>query len=127
MMLCLVPPTIEPTVTTAALVGLTSRLTIVWSDMIKSAAWTTGSAVMMIDNDVAGWRHALHSTEGRVSAKRNPLSKFHRAAFVIQKPASDPLVSENEIMIASPSDQVCLIDEKPAAADANRLMRSLQH
>ena len=30
MMLCLVPPWIEPTVTTAGWIGSTSRLTIVW-------------------------------------------------------------------------------------------------
>jgi parallel beta-helix repeat protein len=83
-----------------------------------------GSEVTMTDNQVAGWRHALHSTEGYVSAMGNSVSKFHRAAFVIQKPASDPSVSENKITTASPSDQVCLVDGKPAAADANKLILS---
>ena len=79
---------------------------------------------MMTENDVAGWRHALQSTEGRVSAKGNTVSRFHLAAFVIQKPASAPLVSDNEVATESPTDLVCLIDGKPAAADANKLIRS---
>ena len=69
----------------------------------------------------------MDSTEGHVNATGNSVTNFHRAAFVIQKPTSDPLVSENEIMVAFPSDQVCLIDGKPAASDANKLMRSDQH
>jgi hypothetical protein len=49
MMLCLVPPWIEPTVTTAGSVGLTSRLTSVCRSRTSLAAMTTGSMV------VCGW------------------------------------------------------------------------
>ena len=45
MMLCFVPPWIEPTVTTAGSIGLTSRLTIVWRSRTRSAARTIGSTV----------------------------------------------------------------------------------
>ena len=45
MMLCLVPPWIEPTVTTAGSLGSISRLTIVWRSTITSAARTIGSTV----------------------------------------------------------------------------------
>ena len=83
-----------------------------------------GSNVMMTDNEVAGWRHALHSTEGQASAERNTVTKFHRAAFVIEKPVSDPIVSENKVTTASPSDQACLIDNKPSREDENQLIRS---
>ena len=83
-----------------------------------------GSRVYMKDNQIAGWRHALHSTEAHVTANRNSVSKFHRAAFFIQKPASEPIISENEITAPSPSDHVCLVDGKSAAADTNKVIRS---
>ncbi|KAA5542262.1 right-handed parallel beta-helix repeat-containing protein [Roseiconus nitratireducens] len=85
-----------------------------------------GSTVVMTDNEVTGWRHALHSAEGHVNARRNSARKFHRAVFVIEKPASEPIVSENEATTASPSDQICLIDNKPSREDANKLIRSDQ-
>ena len=45
MMLCLVPPWIEPTVTTAGWIGLISRLTIVWRSSTSRAARAIGSTV----------------------------------------------------------------------------------
>lgn len=72
-----------------------------------------GSHVSMNDNRIAGWRHALHSSEGQVNATRNSVSNFHRTAFVIQKPAADVLVTDNQVLKAEPSDEVCLVDGKP--------------
>lgn len=43
MMLCLVPPWMEPTVTTAGVPGSSSRLTMVWSISTISEASTIGS------------------------------------------------------------------------------------
>ena len=88
------------------------------------AIWALkGSRVSMKDNQVAGWRHALHSTEGHVSATNNTVSKFHNAAFVIQKPVSNPIVTSNKVSTANPSDRVCLIDGKTVSGD-NELIRS---
>lgn len=84
------------------------------------------SSVTMRGNQIAGWRHALHSSEGHVIATGNTVSNFHRAAFVIEKPASEIQVAENNVTIGSPSDQVCLVDGKPAAAESNTLIRSDQ-
>jgi hypothetical protein len=83
-----------------------------------------GSRVTMNDNQVAGWRHALHSTEGHVTASGNSVSKFHRAAFVIQKPAAAQVVAENKVTTATPSDRVCLVDGKSAAVEENKLIVS---
>lgn len=88
------------------------------------AIWALkGSRVSMKGNQIAGWRHALHSTEGHVSAKDNTVSKFHGAAFVIQKPLSNAFVSSNKISTANPSDRVCLMDGKSVTGD-NELIRS---
>ena len=83
-----------------------------------------GSRVTMNNNKISGWRHALQSTEGHVAANGNIVSNFHRAAFVIQKPASDTIVADNQIVTGVASDQVCLIDGKPAKVDANTVVRS---
>lgn len=83
-----------------------------------------GSRVTMKDNRISGWRHALQSTEGHVAANGNVVSNFHRAAFVIQKPVSDTIVADNKIVTAVASDQVCLIDGKPAAVAANTVVRT---
>lgn len=71
-----------------------------------------GSKVIMTDNGVSGWRHALYSSEGHVTAKRNSVTNFHRAAFVIEKPASDPIISDNKTTTSSPSDQTSRMDRK---------------
>lgn len=87
------------------------------------AVWgLTGSRVAMTGNDVSGWRHALFSSEGQVSAKDNSVEKFHQAAFVIEKPLVDPVVSGNKITATSPSDHACLIDKKPTRKDVNQII-----
>ncbi|MBI1310362.1 hypothetical protein GC176_03570 [bacterium] len=86
-----------------------------------------GSRITLTGNRINGWRHALQSSEGHVTATGNAISNFHRAAFVIQKPASTPKVSGNEVTTANSSDQVCLIDGEPAAADANKVVAPSTH
>ena len=87
------------------------------------AIWALpGSRVTLTGNKVSGWRHALQSSEGHVTATKNTVSNFHRAAFVIQKPASTPEITDNEVLTASGSDQVCLIDGETAATDFNKLV-----
>lgn len=83
-----------------------------------------GARVTMKNNRISGWRHALQSTEGHVAATDNSVSDFHRAAFVIQKPASDAIVTGNRIKTAVASDHVCLIDGKPAFSATNTVVRS---
>ncbi|MHC4875400.1 MAG: right-handed parallel beta-helix repeat-containing protein [Planctomycetota bacterium] len=80
-----------------------------------------GSKVTMTGNKVTGWRHAVHSSEGHVAATGNSVKNFHRAAFSIQKPASTPEISDNTVTTSSRTDQVCLIDGKPAAINANNV------
>lgn len=79
-----------------------------------------GADVSIKYNRITGWRHALHSTEGQVNAKRNSVSNFHRAAFVIQKPASDATITGNKVSKTSPTDEVCLINGKPTAQSDER-------
>ena len=87
------------------------------------AIWALpGSRVTLTGNKVSGWRHALQSSEGHVTATKNTVSNFHRAAFVTQKPASTPEITDNEVLTASGSDQVCLIDGETAATDFNKLV-----
>ncbi len=86
------------------------------------AIWALpGSQVTLTGNKVTSWRHALQSSEGHVTAIKNTISNFHRAAFVIQKPASPPKISSNTVVTEDESDNVSLIDGKPAASDANNV------
>lgn len=71
-----------------------------------------GSSVTMTGNEISGWRHAIHSGEGHVTATKNQVSKFHKAAFAIQKPASPPKISDNSVDSDNPDDHVLLIDGK---------------
>src|SRR5207248_207080 len=93
MMLCLVPPWIEPTVTTAGSVGSISRLTMVCRSTMTKAARTIGSTVRCgqaprgadeaghVDVVAAGVHHADRSARriGRLrpAGVRNPRGLDH--------------------------------------------------
>jgi parallel beta-helix repeat protein len=84
------------------------------------AIWALpGSRVTLTGNKISGWRHALQSSEGHVTATGNTVSNFHRAAFVIRKPASPPEISDNKVVTTDKSDTVSLIDGESAGSDAN--------
>lgn len=86
------------------------------------AIWALpGSRVTLTGNKFSGWRHALQSSEGHVTVTGNTVSNFHRAAFVIQKPASPPKIAGNNVVTTDKSDTSSLIDGVPAASDANTI------
>ena len=63
------------------------------------AVWALpGSRVTLTGNKFSGWRHAVHSSEGHVTATGNTVSNFHRAAFVVEKPAAPPEIAGNTIV-----------------------------
>ena len=69
------------------------------------AIWALpGSRVTLTGNNVSGWRHAIHSSEGHVTATENTVSNFYGEAFVVQQPASPPKISSNKVVTADKSD-----------------------
>jgi parallel beta-helix repeat protein len=62
------------------------------------AIWALpGSKIMMTNNSISHWRHALHATESEVIATGNEVKDFHGTAFVIDKSSSPVNVHDNKI------------------------------
>ncbi|MCA9216822.1 MAG: right-handed parallel beta-helix repeat-containing protein, partial [Planctomycetales bacterium] len=87
------------------------------------AVWgLKGSRVTMSANEISGWRHALHSTEGHVNAIGNSVSMFHQAAFVVQKPAGEAVISKNKVTTSNESYIAVMVDGNPGAEGANKVI-----
>lgn len=85
------------------------------------AVWgLQGSRVTMTGNRVNGWRHALSSSEGIVTAVGNTVHKPGKAAFMITSPASPPHITGNSMIPSKPTDVVAIINGQPLAADNNQ-------
>ena len=74
----------------------------------------------MTGNKIHTWRHGLHASEAKVTATRNSVSDFHKAAFVIQKPADPAVVFGNEVTAKDPADKAALLDGEEGVATDNK-------
>jgi hypothetical protein len=87
------------------------------------AVWALpGANVTMTANKVHGWRHALQGSEATVTANGNTISQFHRAAFVIQKPASPANVYGNTAVSDDANAKVVTIDGDSGIVENNKLV-----
>lgn len=87
------------------------------------AVWALpGADVSMTGNKIHGWRHALQSSEGSVTANANTVSQFHKAAFVIQKPSTPANVYGNTAVSADASAKVVTIDGEAGIVENNDLV-----
>jgi parallel beta-helix repeat protein len=80
-----------------------------------------GARVTMAGNRINGWRHALSSSEGHVTAVSNFVRRASKAAFMISKPASPPIVKGNSLESSNRTDVVALLDGEPLAAGENHV------
>lgn len=86
------------------------------------AIWAlAGSRISMSDNRIHSWRHALYASEAAVTATGNTVSRFHKAAFVIQKPPTPAQVSRNTVVSDNPQDAILLINGEAAEVGDNKL------
>lgn len=86
------------------------------------AVWALkGSRVSMSGNQMYSWRHALHASEANVVATDNTVKKFHKAAFVIQKPTAPVQIRGNTAVSGNPKDVVVLIDGEASSERDNEL------
>jgi len=80
-----------------------------------------GSDITMNGNRVNGWRHALSSSEGQVTALRNTVHEPGRAAFVITNPITSPVVIDNILVSSNSSDVVAILNGMPLSVDQNQI------
>ncbi len=89
----------------------------------SNAIWALpGSEVVMIENTINQWRHALQSDEAVITAANNKVTNFHRTAFVINKSIQPANAFGNIAVSNNRKDKVVSIEGKIGIEQNNQLM-----